>query len=476
MDDLLKDAIADAKAVRETALANAKIALEEAFTPRIQSMLSNKIQSEMEPDEGDSADVVAGEDEPSGEPVQPGIPEGEDEEPEIAVEPEIGEEEPIVAQDEIPGEEVPLAAQDEVPGDEFSEPEAEVPGEEVPLAAQDEVPGDEWSEEEPEAIEGVIEINGVKYAPVVSEEDEDALEPRRSGEYVDVEEESIDDLDLEAILKELEDEADEAEVDENYEEGEVGDGLSSKEATTADEAELAENDVSSDIGDGDNKVADAAADSSDVGQGSEEPASADAPAAGHENPEDEEVDDLVEVNGVRYQKVAEQDEWEARNGDLEKNEGEDGEDIDLEEILKALSEQDDEEEEAAADQVESLSSDLAEHRKVVKYLRSKLNEVNLLNAKLLFTNKLFRAHGLTNEQKLKVVETFDRATNLREVKLVFATLAESFGSRTASPSKQIKEKKGSASKAVASTKPKSPSVIKEGFDMKARFQKLANIL
>ena len=53
MDDLLKDAIADAKAVRETALANAKLALEEAFTPRIQSMLSQKIQSEIEDeDEG----------------------------------------------------------------------------------------------------------------------------------------------------------------------------------------------------------------------------------------------------------------------------------------------------------------------------------------------------------------------------------------------------------------------------------------
>ena len=48
MDDLLKDAIADAKAVRETALANAKIALEEAFTPKIQSMLSQKIQNEIE--------------------------------------------------------------------------------------------------------------------------------------------------------------------------------------------------------------------------------------------------------------------------------------------------------------------------------------------------------------------------------------------------------------------------------------------
>ena len=48
MDELLKDAIADAKAVRETALANAKLALEEAFTPRLKSMLSKKIQSEME--------------------------------------------------------------------------------------------------------------------------------------------------------------------------------------------------------------------------------------------------------------------------------------------------------------------------------------------------------------------------------------------------------------------------------------------
>ena len=440
MDDLLKDAIADAKAVRETALANAKMALEEAFTPRIQSMLSQKIQSEMEGEE----------EAPEEAPVEGEEPEAE-EEPEIAAEPEIGEE--------------PIVAQDEVPGDEFSEPEAEAPAEEEPIVAQDEVPGDEFSDEEPAVEEeGVIEINGVKYAPVVSEDDE-AENP--FAEHGEEEEATEEELDLEAILRELEEEADDAEVTEDYEEAGVGDGLSSDEAETADEAELAENDVSSDIGDADNKVADAAADSSDVGQGSEEPAAADAPAAGHENSEDEEVDDLVEVNGVTYSKVQEE----------EGDESED--DIDLEEILKALSEGDDEEEDAAAqaEAVSKLQSDLKEHRNVVKYLRSKLNEVNLLNAKLLFTNKLFRAHGLNNDQKLKVVETFDRAKNLREVKLVFSTLAESFGSRTTSTSKPIKESKGTASKATASTKPKStPKVIEEGFDMKQRFQKLANIL
>jgi len=73
------------------------------------------------------------------------------------------------------------------------------------------------------------------------------------------------------------------------------------------------------------------------------------------------------------------------------------------------------------------------------------------------------------------VETFDRAKNLREVKLVFSTLAESFGNQVTSTSKPIKESKGSASKAVASTKPKStPKVIEEGMDLKKRFQKLAS--
>ena len=458
MDDLLKDAIADAKAVRETALANAKIALEEAFTPRIQSMLSNKIQSEMEGEDEAPAD------EQDEEPV---AEEGEEEAPEIAAEPEEGEaiadeqeeapfEEPAVADEE---EEAPVVADEE-----------EVPVEEPAIAdEEEELPIEEPAIEGEEGEEDVIEINGVKYAPVVSEEEEEHEAPVE-------EQEDEDELDLESILRELEDEADDAEVAEAYEEGEVGDGLSSDEAETADQADLAENDVSSDIGDADNKVADDAGDSSDIGQGSEEPAAADAPAAGHENSEDEEVDDLVEVNGVTYSKVKEQDDFEARNGDLEVNEEDD---IDLEEILKALSEGDDEEEEKAEEQVSKLTSELDEHRKVVKYLRGKLNEVNLLNAKLLFTNKLFRAHGLNNEQKLKVVETFDRATNLREVKLVFATLAESFGSKPANAStpKPIKESKGSASKATASTKPKSePTVIEEGFDMKQRFQKLANIL
>jgi|21_taG_2_1085346.scaffolds.fasta_scaffold01255_8 hypothetical protein len=453
MDDLLKDAIADAKAVRETALANAKIALEEAFTPRIQSMLSKKIQSEIEDEE-----TPHDEDEMAGEEV-PEAPEAPaEEEPEVAVEPEVGEE---------PSDEIAVADEEEdAPHDEIADAD-EMAMDADEIADADEGEGHDADEGE----EDVIEINGVKYAPVVSEEEEeDADEMYKEEEEVDE-----DELDLESILKELEDEADEGEdddVNEEYDENAVGDGHDSDEVKTADEAELAENDVSSDIGAGDNKVNDEANDSSKTGAQGPEGEGSDS-ESGKEDDNLEVVDDLVEVNGQKYRAIKEEDEEEVNE--------EDDKDIDLEEILKALSEGDDDVDEEEAEKkdeaISKLTSELNEHRNVVKYLRSKLNEVNLLNAKLLFTNKLFRAHGLNNEQKLKVVETFDRAKNLREVKLVFSTLAESFGSKTAKQSKPIKESKGSASKAVASTKPKSsPQVIEEGFDMKKRFQKLANIL
>jgi UDP-glucose 4-epimerase len=81
---------------------------------------------------------------------------------------------------------------------------------------------------------------------------------------------------------------------------------------------------------------------------------------------------------------------------------------------------------------------------------------------------------MNNEQKMKVVETFDRAKTLREIKLVYATVAENFGKETINPIKE--SKKGSASKAVASTKSEKQEIISEGTDMKQRFQKLANIL
>jgi len=357
MDDLLKEAIADAKAVRETALANAKMALEEAFTPRLQNMLSQKIQTEME---------------------------DEDEE-------EMEEREDMMDADEDPSDE---DSQEEMA---------------MAMKDADEDPSDEDSEDVDESK--IIEIDGVKYAPVVSEEEE---EDEDMDEIHDEDDEDMEeDLDLESVIKELESELDEVEKDDDKEEVDeqstssgIGKGTGVKLASSGDE----EDPQGAKLKEGENPFA-------------------------KKDKDDEEMD----------------------------------EDIDLDEVLKALSEEEDEEKEV--DEVAKLKSDLGEHRSVIETLREKLNEVNLLNAKLLFTNKLFRKHGLNNEQKMKVVEQFDRASNLREVKLVYSTLGESFGARK----NEINEHKGSASKPIASTKPEK-KVITEGSDLRDRFKKLANLI
>ncbi len=376
MDDLLKEAIADAKAVRETALENAKIALEEAFTPRLKSMLSKKIEAEMAGDEIDD------------EPVDDETYEVNDEEDDAPIEDEPVEDEPVADE---------------------------------PVADEEDADG----EDEKEVDESdIIEIDGVKYAPVVSEEDhEDAEEGEVDEDSHEEEDEDgvdeSDELDLEAVLSELE-----SDLEETKDEEESKDDV--EESTDKVEETKDEDD-------------------------------------------DSKVDETKEEDKESKEEVAESTDEVTEEED--KDDEEVDEDIDLEEVIKALSEEEDTEK--SNEEVLTLQSELKEHREVVTYLREKLNEVNLLNAKLLFSNKLFRAFGLSNEQKLKVVETFDRTKNLREIKLVYSTLAESFKGGKIQPTK---EAKGSSSKAVASTKPKNDEVLSEGTDIKNRFKKLANII
>ena len=123
-------------------------------------------------------------------------------------------------------------------------------------------------------------------------------------------------------------------------------------------------------------------------------------------------------------------------------------------------------------EVAEKEEELQEAYKTVHQLKSIINEVNLLNAKLLYTNKLFRNFELNDSQKMKVIENFDRAGNTREVKLVFKTLAESF-KRPTTKKRVVKE--SYASKATATTKPSKP-IITEGFDQAERWKKLAGLL
>jgi hypothetical protein len=157
------------------------------------------------------------------------------------------------------------------------------------------------------------------------------------------------------------------------------------------------------------------------------------------------------------------------------------EDIDLDEILREMGygedEESDEVEESKeveeSNELEEANKELEEAYATIKELKSTINEVNLLNAKLLYANKLFRSYALNNDQKVKVVETLDRTKSVREVKLVFATLAESmkFGGEN---TKKAKITEGIASKVTKSTAPKK-EIISESNEVANRFKKLANI-
>jgi hypothetical protein len=382
---LLKEAIADAKAVRETAIANAKIALEEAFTPRLQSILSRKLQAEMEEDEleGDEMELeeeYGAEDVSGADSSDIGAGEGDTESGTDGKQPTGGSyQDATKAHTKLDPE---TTKQSATVGHEDDD---------MPLAE---------GEEEFDLDEEELDLD-------LEEEDEFELE------------EDEDELDLEAIIRELE-----GEDDEMYEYGE-------------------------------DENQDGVLD--------------DPTGATMEEEEDMEFD-LEEEEDMEF--------------DLEEEEDFDDE-IDLDEILREMGYGDDEEEvyeeeevEPAVDNTAELEAELEEAYAAIKSLRKTINEVNLLNAKLLYTNKLFRGYNLTNEQKVKVVENLDRTSSVREVKLVYATLAESMkmggGLKKAGMKKSITE--GFASKKSASTAPKKEVITESGDTIADRFKKLAGII
>jgi hypothetical protein len=143
------------------------------------------------------------------------------------------------------------------------------------------------------------------------------------------------------------------------------------------------------------------------------------------------------------------------------------EELSLEELLAELEEGNEEEEKVE----EGENEELKEAMSTISQLRSELNEVNLLNAKLLYVNKLFKSKNLTEAQKVKVINAFDRAESVKETKNIFETLQESL-TATQAKKNPIKESLSFASKSagVADRKP-----IVENNDFVARMQKLAGI-
>jgi hypothetical protein len=269
-------------------------------------------------------------------------------------------------------------------------------------------------------------------------------EPTMEAETSQVDEE----IDLEELLSNLDemevDETDmhEAEVDENVELTEAEE----EEAEEAEEEEAEEAVNLEDMSEEDLKdfIEDVIKDMVSAGE----------LEAGHEGMEDEE-------------EVASEDEDEEINIDEVVNDLE--EEVNIDEILAELEEG--KKEEADKDK-EKMKKELEEALDAISTLRSEINEVNLLNAKLLYTNKIFRSKNLTENNKIKVLNSFDKAKTVKETKLVYETILESLKDKKVS---NITESLGFASK-VTGVPATTKQPIFEADAMISRFQKLAGII
>jgi hypothetical protein len=364
--DLLKEAIADAKAVKETAIANAKAALTESFTPFLREKLSEKIQAMDEEDDAeteyDNAEAEVNDlDEISLDELLAELEEMEA--------PEMEEENLYEAKEEEEDEEMSIEDMDEDDLKSFIEDVIKDMVANKELEAGHEGMENEEGAEEMEAPEGEEEME--------SEEEE---------------------VDLEELLAEIEEgESEELEEVESL------------------------NEFTFDISTADAIISMLAP-----------------------------VGVITGAALLNFRKEIK--DW------FKNNAGKKISDAELTKMIKAK-------------EAEVKTGKIEENTQIAE-LKSELNEINLLNAKLLYTNKIFRSKSLTESQKIKVLTAFDKAKTKKEAQLVYETLLESLKVSNVGAKTSIKESLGSASKSLGNAKAKPIIEVDNQF---ARWQTLAGI-
>ena len=377
--DLLKEAIADAKAVKETAIANAKAALEEAFTPHLKELFASKLEEMENVDEAEEVDEMMYD------------------EMEEAKEKETSEKPKM--EEEMDLEEL-LAELNEAEEEEGKAEEKEEEGEaEEEAEGEEEVEVSEMSEEDLKMfIEDVIK-DMVSAGELEAGEKEAEMGTEAGTEETGMMKEELDEeVNLEELLAEVE--------KEKMEEVEVNEALTPEMLAALSALGIP-------------VVAGAVATATDAIE----------KAAAKGNKTAVAIDKLIKSMG--------------KVGGA---------------ALKGIKEEE--------------IAELQEAYSTIETLKQELQEVNLLNAKLLYTNKIFKAKNLTDPQKVKVLESFDKATTVNEVKLVFETLTESLNNKTTVTESKVR---GFASKTTAPVTNNNKQPIIESNDAFARMQRLAGL-
>lgn len=124
---------------------------------------------------------------------------------------------------------------------------------------------------------------------------------------------------------------------------------------------------------------------------------------------------------------------------------------------------------------EKMKEELEEAYRALAKIKSELNEVNLLNSKLLYSNKVFKAKNLTESQKVKVLAAFDKASTKKEAQLVYETVMENLNTQTTTKRPVTESVRGMASKVISGVSNNTKQPIIEVNAAFARMQQLAGI-
>jgi|SaaInl59LU_5_DNA_1037362.scaffolds.fasta_scaffold02551_4 hypothetical protein len=238
-----------------------------------------------------------------------------------------------------------------------------------------------------------------------------------------------------------------------------------KDLSVGDFKDMIRDIIASEMGGGEAEIgAELPADDMDAGA-IEEPGEGD-PMAGEEGDEEIDLDELIrELESVSEGES--EDDMEEGKHDKDEDKVEEVKDGPTKNEVDAVS---DSKESNINDTIKE--GELNEALETIETLRNELNEVNLLNSKLLYVNKIFKANNLSESQKVNIIAAFDKAETVKEVKLVFETVSDNVVLKKETT---IKEHKGSASKATGITASK-PEVISEVSSAVQRMQKLAGII
>jgi hypothetical protein len=399
MEQMYKQAILDAKAVRASAMANAKASLQEAFEPKIKEMIRLKLSEELEEEMEEPTTEGRG-----GSTIIVPANDANDLDEEAQYFEEMLNDAGIMARVEAGIGELEIHLTNPMDKRKAERAIADAGYTTGYEEAKDEVEEGDKSEMDDKALEEILaELDAM------NEEDEEAGD------------EDADDKD---DTDDADDTADDADDTEDAEEV-VSDETKIIDITLGDLKQVLQSMESGDMGSEDGESIASAED--EINIDSEEGA--------------EDAEGLEELN--------------------------------LDEILNSLEEakkgkMKDKEKMKEKKEADEMKKSLQEAKKTIVVLSKELNEVNLLNAKLLYMNKIFKSKNLSESQKVNVVSALDRASNVKEAKNIYETLKENIQTKKS----QISEVKGFAS-SPAGVAPKKPIVEADAFV--SRWQKIAGI-